>query len=304
MKVVFIIILGASLILNVALLIAIVTMKSPPSSTKCNDKSKALLLANERIVGGVKVDNMNKYPFMVSLVIKKDAGLKRDAFKCGAAIITRQWVVTAAHCFEETPLINIQHYKIYSNSLIWWKGLIHDIKSYFVHPNFNEAFYTENDIALAKVKNPFLLKFEKPVTIAGDRYSFETNRSVTIIGWGLPYDYKAHDARPLNDLYETQVKLFDQKYCSGLYSKDKHVRVAKTMICAADYTGGKDACVFDSGGPMLDKTLLIGLISWGGVCGVATSPGVYTRINAFNKWILHTGKRIDENFKPVFKNEP
>lgn len=303
-EVAFIVVLGASLILNVALLIAVVATRKDTSSSKCSGTKKASSRVDDRIIGGTKASSRNQYPFMASVIIKKDAGLDRDAFKCGATIITRYWIVTAGHCFEEGGIIDTKYYKIHSNSLMWWKGVSHDINLYFVHPNFNENFYTENDIALAKVKNAFRSKFERPIAMAGNSYKFQTNRTVTIIGWGLPYDYKDHHPRPLNDLHETKVQLFDQIYCRKLYSQDNSVRVAKTMICAADYTGGKDACVFHSGGPMIDDKLLIGLISWRGECGNPTSPGVYTRINAFTKWILRTGKNNDKTFKPIFKNKP
>ena len=55
--------------------------------------------------------------------------------------------------------------------------------------------------------------------------------------------------------------------------------------------GGQDACTGDSGGPLLCQTgenspwIVYGVTSWGYGCGRAGKPGVYTRVNLYNKWI-------------------
>ena len=55
--------------------------------------------------------------------------------------------------------------------------------------------------------------------------------------------------------------------------------------------GGQDACTGDSGGPLLCQTgenspwIVYGVTSWGYGCGRAGKPGVYTKVNLYNKWI-------------------
>lgn len=55
--------------------------------------------------------------------------------------------------------------------------------------------------------------------------------------------------------------------------------------------GGQDACTGDSGGPLLCQTgenspwIVYGVTSWGYGCGRAGKPGVYTKVNMYNKWI-------------------
>ncbi|CAG5110809.1 Oidioi.mRNA.OKI2018_I69.chr2.g5169.t1.cds [Oikopleura dioica] len=67
--------------------------------------------------------------------------------------------------------------------------------------------------------------------------------------------------------------------------------VSPYAICAGFDEGGQDACTGDSGGPLLCQTgeespwIVYGVTSWGYGCGRAGKPGVYTRVNLYNKWI-------------------
>lgn len=86
------------------------------------------------------------------------------------------------------------------------------------------------------------------------------------------------------------------------------------MVCAG-IGGSKDACVYDSGGPMTANGFLIGeilsvtcinrvyvitddgfvgLVSWGRGCASKTHPGVYTKISAVKMWLR---KKMKEELK-------
>ena len=61
-------------------------------------------------------------------------------------------------------------------------------------------------------------------------------------------------------------------------------------FCAAVPEGGKDSCQGDSGGPLVSRNernffVQVGVVSWGGGCARKGSPGVYTRLSAFEGWL-------------------
>lgn len=58
------------------------------------------------------------------------------------------------------------------------------------------------------------------------------------------------------------------------------------MICAGFPQGGKSPCMGDSGGPMVDSNrILVGVVSWGLICGDPKYPGVYGNVAAVKDWI-------------------
>ncbi|GMH43591.1 hypothetical protein BSKO_11513 [Bryopsis sp. KO-2023] len=70
------------------------------------------------------------------------------------------------------------------------------------------------------------------------------------------------------------------------------------MVCADGPAGG-DTCKGDSGGPLLQNGELVGITSFGPrQCGIAGTPGVYTRVASFAAWIESRGAGQSKR-KPV-----
>jgi len=70
------------------------------------------------------------------------------------------------------------------------------------------------------------------------------------------------------------------------------------MMCAADTN--QDSCQGDSGGPLYDSEndALVGVVSWGYGCALASYPGVYARVSNQFSWIR------EEICKPGAHNNP
>ena len=69
-----------------------------------------------------------------------------------------------------------------------------------------------------------------------------------------------------------------------------------SQSCWGRLDGGVDTCSGDSGGPLVcissGTWTVTGITSWGFGCGQKQSPGVYTNVAKFNRWISNTIDRM------------
>src|SRR4051794_18392359 len=88
-----------------------------------------------------------------------------------------------------------------------------------------------------------------------------------------------------DDLMEVQVPIVSDPDCASSYGSDFDPLV---MVCAGRLQGGADTCQGDSGGPLIvPGPLLVGSVSFGTGCGLATQYGVYGRVadHELRTWI-------------------
>lgn len=84
------------------------------------------------------------------------------------------------------------------------------------------------------------------------------------------------------------MKVIDQATCRDRYASIGGV-ITDSMLCAGQLDGGGlDGCYGDSGGPLIYKGFVVGLVSFGYECGHHYYPGVYTRVSEFSEWIVKT----------------
>ncbi|KAF2893270.1 hypothetical protein ILUMI_12898 [Ignelater luminosus] len=216
---------------------------------------KATLLSPEnkkRIIGGYPIQ-INQQPCMAYLLLFYSYA---PDFRGGAAIIGEYWAVTAAHCFNFITDDDVKQKKAFvcSNTSHWRKGFNkHLIIRTYVHEKYNDKI-TDYDIALVRVKNPFNGKFEKPVKWAASNYRYSYNAKVFVFGWGYTHPKRE---RISDDLQAVEIRIVDDNTCKERYvARRQRAAVTSRMICAMDQ--GKDACLFDSGGPLIRNKILIG----------------------------------------------
>ena len=112
----------------------------------------------EAIIGGISVVNPHEFPWVV--------GVRTEFGKCGGSIITKNLVMTAAHCLFNSKKELVQEISILMGHSDVSSALIkkQTVESILIHPEFgNKKYY--NDVALLRLSEN--LEFDNSVQPIG-----------------------------------------------------------------------------------------------------------------------------------------
>ncbi|GMH32315.1 hypothetical protein BSKO_00149 [Bryopsis sp. KO-2023] len=234
----------------------------------------------QKIEGGSDAEP-GRYPYMTTL----QRPSSRKHF-CGAILIGKDMLLTAAHCVdsrslntETRPFIQIGGTSL-SDDL---DAESHQACRLIVHDK-----YTANvpglgfDIALIQLvgssqKTPVKLH-ESTEPVEGE---------VVAMGWGRDQ----FGNLPVN-LKEVELDITEQSDCKNVFER----LLLDSMICAN--RAGRDVCQGDSGGPLIipgggcgGNDMLVGITSFGFACASSglDEPGIYTRVKSYMDWIKSYG---------------
>ncbi|KAF2904498.1 hypothetical protein ILUMI_01681 [Ignelater luminosus] len=243
-----------------------------------------LELESDRIVGGHHA-NIKDYRFMAYLA--RTAAADWGDFRGGATIVSSHWALTAAHCMLYINDYEIEDGRAFvrGNTSFWkWNYIEHTIVKSVVHELYDKR-KTDYDIALVKVDRAFDERYERPIRFVDSDYEYVPGSEVTALGWGSTDANVISVSEGLNYVH---VHLIDHGKCYEEY-RDYIKQITDRMVCAM--APRKDSCIYDSGGPLIQNGLLIGIVSWGPhPCAHPIRPGVYTKVSYFSSWIRKTMK--------------
>lgn len=272
-----------------------------------------------RIIGGEDADP-RAWKTTVSLVSRQYFNEKRDrnlplrsaywGHFCTGTLLTRQVVITAGHCvwdgtwndFEPVPTTDVV---IGRNDLrAHGKGERIPVRRVMVHPGYwgygvNSEGDTDGD-GLADMGRDLALLFlarpskrVKPLGLSRLGGLVQSGGLASVAGWGV-----TESARNPGRLKTVEVPLLDDSYCREL---SPSIRanvpwgfVPGYQLCAGDPEVGADSCRGDSGGPLMYRGNLVGLVSFGSYrCGFLAppEPGFYLRVDGSKGWILRQLER-------------
>lgn len=114
------------------------------------------------------------------------------------------------------------------------------------------------------------------------------------------------------DLIKAKLKPVNSIICSLLYNTSLLIPegILPSMFCAEDYdsNGQKDTCDGDSGSPIqiIDNDCLykiIGITSFGHLCGLPGFSGVYIRVSHYINWIKSIASQQCPNYTSMRKEK-
>jgi len=224
----------------------------------------------------------HEYPWQVSI----------EPIGCGGSIISREYILSAAHCVSGTPTVvaGLNRYRI--------RG------TWIPHELYNDN-NIENDIAVIKLDQP--LPCDDPTINAIALPELLPGFSLDeCTAWVTGFGALREDgpSPPGYSMHEVQTKVFSTDYCNA--APENIFTLPQTQICG--FTPGKpteDSCQGDSGGPFkidinadskaYHKYVQVGIVSYGAGCG--RTAGIYTDVSEYKQWVL--GKVPTARFEKV-----
>ncbi|XP_066170540.1 acrosin-like [Sylvia atricapilla] len=238
-----------------------------------------------RIVGGTGA-KPGAWPWIVSIQHPWVPGLRHI---CGGSLIRAEWVLTAAHCFDEVREISMVYVVIGATQLTQPgpEAQIRRVKQVLMHQSYNPDDLSY-DIALLELNEPVECSPSIQLACVADTTLKVSNlNNCWIAGWGST---TARSIGSSDHLQEAKVHLIDLQLCNSSFWYAGKIR--NHNLCAGYPQGNIGTCKGDSGGPLMcqekngDHWWVVGITSWGKGCARARRPGVYISTQQFYDWIL------------------
>ncbi len=238
------------------------------------------------IVGGSETVPYSR-PYQVALLMNGRQG-------CGGTLISKDWVLTAAHCLDNASTSSLQ-VRVGAHSIRQNDGQTLNVSQIINHEYWRGANNIRSgyDIALLRLATPASSQYKpaKLPTAAIEQNYANVGDAVTVSGWGLTY----YQGSPSDVLREVNLPVISNNSCSS----ELRFNLPSSVVCGGG-AGGVSACNGDSGGPYAVKVgsdfYSIGTVSWGQGCRGATA---FTRTTSYLDWIkqktgIGTDTPVDE----------
>ncbi|AET42674.1 serine protease [Emiliania huxleyi virus 202] len=186
---------------------------------------------------------------------------------CGAVLISEQYALSAAHCFDALDFSGVVmaggKTNLDSNG-----GKSVFVESAYLHASYDANRIT-NDIAVIKLGSPLNFEF---VDFTGT--SIAVNEDVTSVGWGLT----SPNGRPSKILQSTEQRVYADNSCSA--------QIIGSVICTKSPTLDTTTCNGDSGGGLYDiSNKVAGVLSYGYEGCPVDGISVYTDVSYYKDFV-------------------
>ncbi|XP_059488350.1 serine protease persephone-like [Neocloeon triangulifer] len=255
------------------------------------------------------------HPWHASVSIKTETGRKADS--CGATLISKKVLVTAAHCLfdDDGSSLNARHVDVtlgmHNRSNLQENRQKLTAASLVIHPGYDHSKVDfKDDIALVILAEEVNFNdFVRPICLWNDDYDLNkiANKSVTLVGWGFTVDHEQPQI-----LQKGILKIVSYQNCYESNNMKKrffslYMRPTENF-CAGIPQTETNACVGDSGGGLTfydrddtERHFLRGVVSMGSVKElpdgfVTCNPkfyALYTDVTNYMDWIVRNSPDIN-----------
>ncbi|KQK82518.1 serine protease 57 [Amazona aestiva] len=127
-----------------------------------------------------------------------------------------------------------------------------------------------------------LNQYVKRIRLPSPHIDLEPGTVCFVLGWG---DTSNYGDRP-TELMETGTTIVKRSLCRTLWRG----KVSPNMMCGASRNATlQGVCAGDSGGPLIFKKKVYGIVSFSGQrCGDRRYPDIYTKISNYIDWVHRT----------------
>uniref|UniRef100_A0A2L2YA74 Serine proteinase stubble n=2 Tax=Parasteatoda tepidariorum TaxID=114398 RepID=A0A2L2YA74_PARTP len=223
------------------------------------------------------------------------AHIKLKRQQCGGVLLNKYYVLTAAHCIYQVrlPDISIQLgvYDIQDHSRQENAPQTFAVVEKKIHPKFQyQAAHPDRfDVALLKLDKA--VRYQEnilPICLPRKDANFQGRKGL-ITGWGKT-EAGLSNRYGTRLLQKVDVPIISNEQCEDWHEeKGIEIVISPEMMCAGYEDGKKDACVGDSGGPLIvsvhGRWVVVGLVSAGFGCAQSKQPGIYHRVPHTVEWL-------------------
>ncbi|XP_044055040.1 mast cell protease 8-like [Siniperca chuatsi] len=194
---------------------------------------------------------------------------------CGGFLISKQFVVTAAHCNDNLAR-KPTRVVLGTHDLKKADKTVRLIEKKCKYPSY-ENVGTGNDIMLLKLSKEVQLDRRiQLIQLPSFEMNIKDNEKCSVAGWGLTRNGST------NELRVVDVSVINPQVC-----EEQWPGLPGNVICAGGYKTTKGFCQGDSGGPLVCNGTAVGVVSFNKNtnCKYPNVPNVYTDISKYLPWI-------------------
>ncbi|XP_058520365.1 inactive serine protease 39-like [Ochotona princeps] len=311
---------GACALAALLLWLCLPPLSAQPKPSNKNNQNLAAVCGRSKVTGkifGGQAAGPERWPWQVSLLYSMQ-------HICGATLISSNWVISAAHCFQRSRSPSDYRILVGYNQLnkptnFSRQMTVHKV---IVHEDYNRKYRFGSDLTLLQLAAPVDFNSHvRPACLPDNSTVLPMNSSCWISGWGMLTEDVFLPA-PFQ-LQEAKVSLIDSDSCSRFFippvgtPPEQVVTLQEDMICAGDTWVEKSICRGDSGGPLVcflkGAWHLVGVTSWSWDCRSPIGPSVFASTTYYANWIKekqrvnpapNPSKAPPEEKPPVITNIP